>query len=235
MKKLALVIGGSGGIGAETAKVLSKNMKVCLTYNKNKVKQNYSGAYKMDIRNEENIKKIVSEILKEHKKIDVVVYSISTPIKNKKAVDLEWSDFQEHIDMQSKGLFSVVKELSPLISQNHGIKFIVVLSESCLGNPPSMMAHYVTGKYSLMGLTKTLAVELAKNNCTFNMVSPGMVKTDLLSNFPSKMVEMAAYNNPMKRIAEPSDVAKVISFLASKDSDYLNGVNIPINGGNIIL
>ena len=98
-----------------------------------------------------------------------------------------------------------------------------------------MLSHYVTAKYGLLGFVKSLASELTAYNCTFNMVSPGMVKTDLLSNVPHKLIEMTASASPMKRIADPSDVAKVIYFLASDNSDYLNGVNIPINGGNIFL
>jgi len=56
----------------------------------------------------------------------------------------------------------------------------------------------------------------------------------LISNLPAKARELEAQNNPMRRLAEPEDVARVIGFLASEDSDYLNGVNIPVNGGNIL-
>ena len=80
-----------------------------------------------------------------------------------------------------------------------------------------------------------MSVELAKHNCTVNMVSPGMVDTNLISNLPPKLVEITAENNPLKRIAASSDVAKVILFLSSEGSDYLNGVNILVNGGGAML
>jgi len=241
-KKLSLIIGGSGGIGFETAKLLhSKDMNVCLTYFNNdekirkKLNEHKAGNFelcKINVRDEESVKNTISNILQKYKKIDSVVYSVSSSVVHKKMYDLGWSDFQEHIDIQIKGLFILVKTLLPLIKSGHKIKFVVVLTEGCIGKPPSMLAHYITAKYGLMGFVKCMASELA-SNCTFNMVSPGMVKTDLLANFPPKLVEITAYNNPMKRIAEPEDVAKVIYFLISDDSDYLNGVNIVINGGNI--
>lgn len=243
--KLALIIGGSGGIGIETAKVLfNKGVKVCLTYYRNaeKIKgilKEYrmegSRLYRIDMGDEKDIEKGIAAILKEHKRIDAVIHCVSIPVINKKICDLTWQDFQEHIDIQIKGLFTVIRALMPLIDDNYKIKFIVVLTEYCIGKPPTMLSHYITAKYGLMGFVKCMASELITNNCTFNMVSPGMVKTDLLSNLPPKLVEITAYKNPMKRIAEPNDVAKVISFLVLEDSGYLNGVNIMVNGGNIFV
>ena len=86
-----------------------------------------------------------------------------------------------------------------------------------------------------MGMAKTMAVELAQYGCTVNMVSPGMVETPLLDSLPSKLIEMNAYQNPLKRNAVPDDVSNVISFLASDQSDYINGANIVINGGAVMI
>ena len=243
--KLALIIGGSGGIGIETAKVLSNNgIKVCLTYLRSednarqKLKENkidILGFYKIDVKDEKNTNELITSILSEYGKIDIVVYCVSGPLIYKKVQDLSWKEFQEHIDVQVKGFFSLIKALWTQIQARQKTKFIVILSDSCIGKPPAMLSHYVAAKYGLMGLVKSLASELAGYNCTFNMVSPGMVKTGLLSDVPHKLIEMTASANPMKKIAEPSDVASVINFLASESSDYLNGVNILVNGGSIFL
>lgn len=242
--KTALIIGGSGGIGFETVKALEKKVERLFIsyYQKNKgveLKEklenegikNFS-LFEIDVRDEKTVASGISSILN-NSKIDIVVYSVSNPVIYRRMDELSWKDFQEQIEVQIKGFYLVVTALNPLIQKNHKIKFIVVLSDSCIGKPPSMLSYYITAKYGLMGLVKSLASELTKNNCTFNMVSPGMVNTRLLSNLPPKLIELTAANNPLKRIAEASDVSKVISFLASDDSDYLNGVNIPINGGNI--
>jgi 3-oxoacyl-[acyl-carrier protein] reductase len=86
-----------------------------------------------------------------------------------------------------------------------------------------------------MGFAKTMAVELAQYGCTVNSISPGMVDTALLKDMPHKLIELTAHNNPLKRIASPEDISNVVSFLASDETDYLNGVNIPVNGGGVIL
>lgn len=244
-KKFALIIGGSGGIGLETAKTLSKQgLKVGITYNTNesRLKKELSGKdienhflYQMDLTDEESIKETIFKILQEHGKIDVVVHCATAPVTNKIIFDLNWEDFQQHLEVQIKGLFTVVKSLSPLIQKNHGIKFITVLTEYCFGKPPIMLSHYVTAKYGLMGFVKSMSSELTANNCTFNMVSPGMVDTPLLDKLHPKIREVNAFKNPMKRIAQPSDVAEAISFLISEKAGYLNGVNILINGGNVLM
>ena len=86
-----------------------------------------------------------------------------------------------------------------------------------------------------MGMAKSMAIELSQYDSTVNMISPGMVETPLLDDLPSKLVEMTAYQNPMKRNAVPKDVSNAISFLASDQSDYLNGTNITLNGGGKML
>jgi 3-oxoacyl-[acyl-carrier protein] reductase len=237
MEKVALILGGSGGIGKETARLLSSTFKVCASYNNNLRNLHELGVslHQIDVTNPDKVNSGISHILQTHGRIDVVIYTVTPEITNKKIKDLDWQEFQKHLDIQVKGLFNVIKSLSPLIEAKHKIKFIAVLTEYCIGNPPHSVSHYVTAKYALMGLMKSMASELVRNNCTFNMVSPGMVDTGLLSNLPPKLVELTAYNNPMKRISTALDVAKVISFLASEHSDYLNGVNIPINGGNVML
>lgn len=241
--KVVLIVGGSGGIGIETAKVLSsKGADICLTYynNEQKLKDklkmeklDISKLYKIDLTEEESVRQGIIKILKEVGKIDVVVYCASAPLIPKRISDLNWNDYQEHLNVQIKGLYAVVKCLLPLINEGRSMKCIAVASEACIGKPPSMLAHYVTAKYGLMGLVKCMASELGGKKCTFNMVSPGMVDTSLLSNMPQKLIEFSAEKNPFKRIAMPLDVANVIAFLASDKSGYINGANIPVNGGNI--
>ena len=129
----------------------------------------------------------------------------------------------------------VTKALNKQILKKYKTKFIVLTTEYCMATPPKGLSHYVTSKYAVMGMAKTMAVELAQYNCTVNMVSPGMVETRLLDSLPSKLIEMTAYQNPLKRNAVPDDVSNVISFLASDQSHYINGANIVINGGAVMV
>lgn len=241
-KKIALVIGGSGGIGLETARCLSENGFMALaTYytwkgdladvkEKNGIK-----FYEMNLLDEKSITSAFKNIYKDYGKIDVVVFSVTSQTKNKNLLNMQWKDFEEHINLQIRGLFNAIQNMREQIKEKHKTKFIIILTEYCTGKPPSGLSDYITAKYALMGFAKSMGAELAKHNCTVNMVSPGMVDTKLISNLPPKLVEMTAENNPLKRIAAPSDVAKVILFLSSEGSDYLNGVNIMVNGGGVML
>jgi 3-oxoacyl-[acyl-carrier protein] reductase len=243
-EKVALVLGGNGGIGLEVIKSLAgKGINVCATYHSNKKdleklqgsNKGKVSSYQMDLSDEASINNAFDEISKEYNKIDIVVFSVTPPIKNKQILKMEWKDFQEHLDLQIKGLFYVIQNLKDQLEAKHKTKFIILLTEYCIGKPPAGLSHYVSAKYCLRGFAKSMAIEFAKYNCTVNMISPGMVDTNLISNLPPKLVEITSESNPLKRIAKAKDVANVVLFLSSEDSDYLNGVNITVNGGGIML
>jgi len=236
MSKTAMVAGGSGGIGSAIVEALQKEgINVCSTYYGQKSKKEGTDQYEVDLADENSTQKAMKAILSKHGKIDIVVLSATIPIKNKPLLAMEWKDMQQHIEVQAKGLLSIVKALHAQIKSGHKTKFIIVLTEYCIGKPPAGVSHYVTAKYALMGLAKSMAAELPKYNCTVNMVSPGMVDTTLLSTLPPKLVELTAEKNPLKRIASPKDVANVVLFLSKDESDYLNGVHITVNGGERML
>ncbi len=224
-KKTILIVGGSGGIGSEIIKTIrSKKVKILSPSDR-----------EMNLLNDASVKKAMKKILLKHGAIDVVVFSVSLPLKNKSILNMRWRDFEDHIDLQCKGLFSIMQNLKNQIMANHKTKFIIILTEYCIGKPPNGLADYITAKYSLMGLSKCMAAELAKYNSTVNMVSPGMVYTGLISFLPPKLIEITAGKNPLKRLATPKDVANVVKFLSSDEADYLNGVNVTVNGGGVML
>jgi len=87
----------------------------------------------------------------------------------------------------------------------------------------------------LVGLTKSLAVELAPKGVRVNLVTPSLVNTELTADIPEKMKLLTAVQTPLRRLALTSDVAGVISFLASEKSDFITGENIRVNGGQIMI
>ena len=132
--------------------------------------------------------------------------------------------------MQAGGFFHAVKALWPQMKE-HPIRLVTILTEYVTGAPPAGLSDYVSAKYALMGLCKSMAIELAKYDCTVNMVSPGITETGLIAKLPPKMIELQAAQNPLQRIAEPDDVASAVAFLLSPESRYVNGVNMLVNGG----
>ena len=113
-----------------------------------------------------------------------------------------------------------------------GGRVITMLSSVTLGVPPKALTKYITVKYALLGLMKALASEYANKKVTVNCISPSMVETQFLSNLDKRIVQLTAEAHPLKRNAVVGDIIPVILMLLSDDSAYINGVNIPITGGN---
>ncbi len=240
----ALVIGASGGIGAETVRSLAADgFSVWGTYFADeagikKLASEIKSGFRfiqMDASKEGSVAAGFKTILKDAPKIDVFVYSVTPSIGHAPVLKSEWANFQKHLDAQVKGFYLTVKALEPQIRESYKTKIIVLLSEYCCGKPASGISDYITAKYALYGMAKSYAVELSRYNTTVNMLSPGMTETDLIAGLPPKAVEFTAQNNPLKRIAVPKDVANAVSFLASPKADYLNGVNLLINGGGVMI
>lgn len=119
-------------------------------------------------------------------------------------------------------------------AKSSGMKGKVVygmLSSYTIGVPPKARSQYVTVKYALLGLMKALASEYASKRITINCLSPSMVNTKFLSDINERIIEFTAESHPLKRIAEVSDVIPSIMLLLSDDSNYINGINLPISGG----
>ena len=111
-------------------------------------------------------------------------------------------------------------------------KIISILTTYVVGSPPSKISDYIVGKYSLLGLTKCFAVELAPFGITVNSISPSMTDTPLIEDLPLKLKQITANQNPMKRLCEPHDVASAVLFFCSKHSNFITGENLIVSGGH---
>lgn len=242
-KTISLIVGGSGGIGSAVVRVRSKLDATVCVFGRNglkKMEEEFKAEgitncefYAVDVTQNDSVTTAVKQVLDKHGKINSVLYSVSPPIVNKKYGDSQWDAFQKSLDVHVKGFYFLSKSILKNSASEEKTRFVVILTEYCFGKPPVQISDYITAKYALLGLVKSLASELDSTEYSFNMISPGMVDTPLLSHLPPRFSEIVALKNPMKRIAQPKDVAKLVSFLFSQDADYLNGVNILLNGGNI--
>ena len=98
----------------------------------------------------------------------------------------------------------------------------------------SMEVHYSASKAGLIGMTKALAKEVGLSGITVNAVSPGVVKTDMISEFSAIDLEALKDDTPLNKIGEPSDVANAVSFLISSGADFITGQVLGVNGGFVI-
>jgi 3-oxoacyl-[acyl-carrier protein] reductase len=244
--KTALVIGGTGGIGKAACLQLAKDgFNVIVHYNKNKdtaegIKKEIENlkqkavTIKADILNENDIKDLVDKGKRAFGKIDVLVNCAATVIPNIKAQDLVWSDFLQQIELNIKSTFTLIKNILPQMTENCYGK-IINIGSLAAEKPNAEWSHYITAKSALIGLTRSLAFELAPKGIRINMVTPSLVSTELTADVPEKFKLLTAAQTPLRRLATVEDVAGAISFLASSKSDFLSGENIRLNGGQVMI
>lgn len=245
-KKVALVIGGTGGIGCAACLQLAKDgFDVVVHYFKNKERANeiklkieslgrQSVVAMADITDDLQVKQMIDQISKRFGAISVLVNCATVVVPNIKFLSLGWEDIQRQIDLNVRGSFNLVKHIIPVM-ENAKYGKIINITTQFIEAPPAELLHYVTAKSALNGFSKALALELASKGIRVNMVSPGMTETELIADVPEKVKLLAAAKTPLKRMARPDDVAGAISYLASSASDFLTGETIRVNGGQIML
>lgn len=245
-KQVALVIGGSGGIGKATCLQLAKDgFDVAIHYHQNKESaekikdqivalEKKALLVKADITDFDQVQEMVTTIVRKLDTITVVANCATVSVPNIKFGDLEWDNIQDHFNINIRGSFNILKCVIPVMEQEKYGK-IINISTQYVEEPKPELTHYITAKSGLCGFTKSLAIELAPKGIRVNIVSPGMTDTELIANVPEKVRLLTAAQTPLRRIAKPEDVAGAISYLASEKSDFLTGETIRVNGGQIML
>lgn len=234
--KVILITGGSRGLGAALVKrfALSDENMVYFTYADRSAEHEKTHnviPLECDQRESEDIVRCVCGIVEEQGRIDVLVNNACPSFFPCDFLQSDWSMFQAIADVNVKGAYFFSREAAKAMKQQGGGRIINVLSSYVVNVPPEKLSHYVTTKYALEGLSKAAAVELGKYGITVNMVSPGMMETRLTEYLPARYLQAYRQKHPMKRMTTPADVAQVIEFLSSDGAEFLNGVNIPVNGG----
>jgi len=246
-KRVALVLGGSGGIGSATCKALAgKGFGVAIHYLSNvemaeRVKgqiEDFGGnaiVLGADITDESCLKDFIFKVKRQYGTITTLVNCTTISLPRVKYESLVWTDIQKHIDINVRANFNVIREVLPIMKENRYGNIINISTQAVDSTPPSELLPYVTAKAALEGFSRALAVELAPVGIRVNLVSPGMTETGLVASIPEKIRLTTAARTPLRRLAKPEDVAGVIAFLASEDASYLSGETIRVNGGQVML
>ena len=237
-----LITGGNGGIGSSIGEMfLKQNKNVIFFYNKNRQKldemiqnnpsfKDRSEFYQVDLTNFNNLENTLQKIIQSNN-IDCFIHSVTPSLNHKTFEKLEWSDFQLHLDVHLRSFYSITKSILPNMKNQKYGRIISILTSYCTGVPPKQLSHYTTAKYALLGMIKSLAIELAAYRITVNGVSPNLTDTPLISNLPSKLKEIHVMRSPNRRLVKPQDVSGVVNFLESQISENITGENILVSGG----
>jgi 3-oxoacyl-[acyl-carrier protein] reductase len=183
-----------------------------------------------DVTDEAEVEAMIAEVAEELGAVDVLVNNAGVGrgdrFRNKPAVDL----FEINLDVNLKGAIHCTKHaLDGMLDQGYGK--VVNITSIHTKNGIGMSPQYDVAKYALLGLTKTLALELGRDGIRVNAVAPGWVDTRMTADFEPETREQIVDSNPLGRFAESEEVAEAVCFLAAPASDYVNGHELRVDGG----
>ncbi len=186
-------------------------------------------ALKCDIREPEQVEKMVEVVLKHYKKIDILVNNAGGQFPSP-AENISPKGWAAVINNNLNGTFNVtVTVANKWMIPNKGGKIINIVANMWRGFPG--LAHTGAARAGVANLTMTLAVEWAKYRIRVNAIAPGTIATEGLKAYPREIVELQRSVIPLKRFGKPEDIAHLVLFLASPAGDYITGAIIPVDGG----
>lgn len=243
--KVVLITGGTGGIGKVTAKMfLDEGAKVAIVGTNeeklDKAKNEMEGilTIKADVSKEEDVKNFVDKTVKEYGTIDVFFNNAGIIGKIEKLEDQDMDEVRKVIDINILGVFMGMKHVIPVMRKNGGGSIINTASVDALRGSPSL-SPYAASKHAVLGLTKTAAIEVANDKIRVNSIHPSPVDTDMMREVESSFnkedpaAAKAEYEQgvPLGRYATAEDVANLVLFLGSDESEFITGSQIKVDGG----
>ncbi len=242
--KVALVTGGSRGIGKAIALSLAKNgANVVVNYSGNeeaaqKVVEEITAlgvkaiAYKANVSSSDEVAALVKNTVDEFGSIDILVNNAGIT-RDGLLLRMKDADWDAVIDTNLKGVFNCIKAAAKFMTRQRNGRIINISSVvGQIGNPGQM--NYVAAKAGVLGLTKTAAKELASRNITVNAIAPGFIETDMTNELNEQIRNSMLTNIPLQSFGQPEDIANAVVFLATDASRYITGQTINVDGGLVM-
>lgn len=242
--KVAIVTGASRGIGAAIAKKLAGlGATVIVNYAGSKDKADMvvreiaekggrAIAKKCDISNYGMCQEFIKDVNDEFGSVDILVNNAGIT-KDGLCMAMKEEDFDAVINTNLKGTFNCIRFVSRIMVKQKAGKIINMASVSGVtGNAGQV--NYSSAKAGVIGMTRSVAKELASRNINVNAVAPGFIKTDMTDKLSDKVKEEAVKQIPLGRFGRSEEVANLVAFLAGDDSDYITGQVFNIDGGMVM-
>ena len=242
--KIVLVTGAGRGIGASIAKrFASEGAEVIVNYSGNDeaaqktvdeitATGGQAQKYKCSVNDSKSVKVMIDEIIKEFGRIDILVNNAGIT-KDNLIGRMKDEDFDAVIDVNLKGTFYMMRGVSRLMLRQRAGRIINMSSVvGVMGNAGQV--NYSASKAGVIGMTKSLARELASRHITVNAVAPGMIETDMTGAMSDAVKEKVVENIPFKEMGKPEDIAETVAFLAGDGARYITGQVLCVDGGMAI-
>lgn len=241
MKKVALITGSSRGIGrAEAIKLAHDGYAVCINCVEREdkaqeaVEQLVSGGceamwYKADVADAAAVKQMVTEVEKTLGAVTLLVNNAGIA-KQCLFQDMTENYWKRIFDVNLNGAFNTIQAVLPHMLHEHS--GCIINTSSIWGqHGASCEVAYSATKHAIIGLTRSLAQELAPTNIRVNCVAPGVIDTDMVQVLGTETLDALAEDTPVGRLGRPEDIAAVVSFLASDAASFITGQVITSDGG----
>ncbi len=241
--KVVLITGASRGIGETTAKLFALHgARVAVNYHRGEddakrvvaeIEEQGGAAIavRADVADRTQVGQMIAAVRRTWDRIDVLVNNAVRDALSVPFLELAWEDLQRDIEVVVKGAFNCCQEVVPLMIEQGGGR-IINISTVYTDKPPPGQTKYVVAKSGLIGLTRSLAVELAPHDILVNAVVPSVVETDLSAHIPRMFLEAMKNETPLGRSATAAEVAKTAVYLASSLASFTTGQRIMVTGGN---
>lgn len=240
-KRVALVTGASRGIGREIALTLAREGAfVIINYNGSEdrakeveetIRKNGGEAviWKCNVSSFQETEEMAKAVVKEYGHVDILVNNAGITRDNL-IMKMSEADFDQVVETNLKGCFNTIRHLSRQMLKQRSGRIVNIASVSgVLGN--AGQANYAASKAGIIGLTKTMARELASRGITVNAVAPGFIDTEMTAVLPDQVKSTVTEQIPLKKFGSVEDVAETVAFLASDKAKYITGQVICVDGG----
>ncbi len=236
-----LITGASGGIGsAITDKFFTDEYLMILTSSSNDklnlLKKKYGDKhfyYLLDFTDPEIFEDTLKQISNEHKDLSILVNNAGIT-DDSLILRMKNDQWNKIIEANLSSNFKIVKNLLPNMIKNKFGKIIGISSVVATSGNPGQ-ANYVAAKSGMIGLFKSVSLEVASRNINVNLISPGFIVSPMTDKLDDKQKNLILEKIPMKRFGKPQEVANLVYFLASEQSNYITGQNFHVNGGMLMV
>jgi 3-oxoacyl-[acyl-carrier protein] reductase len=242
--QVAVVTGAGRGIGHAIAVRLAKEGARVASVSRteanaqktadeiNAARADAAKAYAVDVADQAAVQKAAAQIFEDFGRVDILVNNAGVT-RDGLSMRMSMEDWDTVLNTNLKGAFNFIQAvMRPMIKQRSGRIINISSIAGLIGN--AGQANYAASKAGLIGLTKTLARELASRGITVNAVAPGLIETDMTTVLSEEIRQNILKNVPLGKLGEPDDIAGAVAYLASAEAKYITGQVLTVDGGMVM-